>query len=747
MKLQSLLKIFNGMRARLIALLMLFGVLPLTISYLNFQSHRPDLINMSTQIYALKAKSTGDIIDRNLFERYGDVQAFAANALVEKINFTDPALNERSGIRQELVATMNTYVRLYGIYPVMMLLNRNGQVLAINSSDANAKPVDTSFVQGLNFADAPWFQKALSGDFLTKDSNGQGSVILDPRREGVVARVTKSDGFSMAFAAQVRNAQQEVQGVWVNFIDFSTIEDIVTEQYQSLKENNQPNAEITVLDRQGRVLIDYDPATRGLPYKRDFTVLQNLNLAQKGVTAAQEAVAGKSGALVSLHARKKVEQAAGYAATKGIYSYPGLGWSVLVRVPVQEAFVEINSLNFETLVMIALCAVLVLVVGSFVGVWFTKPINTLNNTMRTLAQGTVVAEIPYLNHRGEAGRIARTVQVFKENTERKQVLEREQQRVQAEREAEREAQAALKIAQAEQEAKRDQERQRQAEQERKAMREELAHNFEQSVQHIVTQLSTAVVNLKATSQTLTTTASSTSAQVTQVTQSVRMAGENVNTVAAAAEELSASVAEISNQISATAREVEDASQLAIASRNQVNGLVDAATRIGEVINLINDIASRTNLLALNATIEAARAGEAGRGFAVVATEVKSLAQQTADAAQDIIKQVTAIQDETGLAVEAISRINDRVEAISQQSSAVSAALNEQSTATTEIARSSVLAASGTQQIDDSMGYVTQAAQSTYQDAHTVDHAAGQVETYTHKLKHDIELFIAKLRAA
>jgi methyl-accepting chemotaxis protein len=172
----------------------------------------------------------------------------------------------------------------------------------------------------------------------------------------------------------------------------------------------------------------------------------------------------------------------------------------------------------------------------------------------------------------------------------------------------------------------------------------------------------------------------------------------VQSVASATEQLSSSVNEISRQVQASARMAGEAVDQARKTNDRVGELSKAAGRIGDVVELINNIAGQTNLLALNATIEAARAGEAGRGFAVVASEVKALAEQTAKATGEIGQQIDGIQAATQESVVAIQEISGTIERLSEISSTIAAAVEQQGAATEEISRNVQQAALGTQQV-------------------------------------------------
>jgi methyl-accepting chemotaxis protein len=225
------------------------------------------------------------------------------------------------------------------------------------------------------------------------------------------------------------------------------------------------------------------------------------------------------------------------------------------------------------------------------------------------------------------------------------------------------------------------------------------------------------------------------------------ASRNVETVAAASEELSASIAEIGRQVAQAATITNRAVDEARKTDTTVQGLAEAAGKIGEIVKLINDIAGQTNLLALNATIEAARAGEAGKGFAVVASEVKNLATQTAKATEDISAQVNAVQSVTREAVEAIQLIGKTIGEVSSVATSIASAVEQQGAATQEIARNTQEAARRTQDVAGNVAGVTEGANATGRAADGVKSAAEALGQQSDRLRAQVDGFLSRIRAA
>jgi len=395
-------------------------------------------------------------------------------------------------------------------------------------------------------------------------------------------------------------------------------------------------------------------------------------------------------------------------------------WAVMVTLPVEDLLasarrLELFVISASLVLLVALSTLLVVLVRRLI----QRPLSSVTKAIEQLSAGnTDSAGNEHLALReDEIGTLAKAVDIFRQNTI-------EARRLAQAQEAENEVKA------------------------RRAQRlDDLTKTFEDVAGNLVTSVSSAASEMEVTAQSMASVSEETSRQATTVAAAAEQASANVQTVAGAAEELTSSIREIARQVENSTTIARAAADKANDTRRTMQSLANAAGRIGEVVNLITDIASQTNLLALNATIEAARAGEAGKGFAVVANEVKALANQTARATEEIGRQIADVQSETRQAVGAIEEIATVISEISETAASIASAVEQQNAATNEIARNVQEASQGTAEVSTNITGVTQAAGETGAAAEQVTAATGQLNQTAETLKKEVEKFLNDVRAA
>jgi methyl-accepting chemotaxis protein len=398
-------------------------------------------------------------------------------------------------------------------------------------------------------------------------------------------------------------------------------------------------------------------------------------------------------------------------------------------VRIKDSAVEITNAHAAAkalaakMQLILVTLVTLLGIGVSIGsIWILSrrvigPLTEMTGAMQRLAGGDMSIDIPALGRGDEVGAMAGSVAVFRDNAVKATALAADQR--------------------AEQQKKEN----------RQHVMETLTQGFDQNATRVLDAVATSIVEMRATAERMAAVATENTNKASAVASGARETSTNVQTVAAATEELSASVTEINRQVTKSAAIAAKAVQEAEGTNAEIQGLAAMAQRIGDIVKLINNIASQTNLLALNATIEAARAGDSGRGFAVVAAEVKTLADQTSKATDEIAGQIAAIQGATQKSVVSIEAIGRTIGQISEIATTIASAIEQQGAATQEIARNVQQAAAGTQEVSANVGGVTEGAAATGVAANQVEAAAGNLSLQSQQLREQVDAFLSQVRVA
>jgi methyl-accepting chemotaxis protein len=397
--------------------------------------------------------------------------------------------------------------------------------------------------------------------------------------------------------------------------------------------------------------------------------------------------------------------------------YSPWGWVICAGVYVDDLNHAFHRQLAFSVGVLGVAVVVMLAFNDLVRRSIARPLAALAGTMRDLASGNLDVEIPDNHRADEVGLMAKAVAVFKENAKQVAFLRHEQE-LAADRMAE----------------------------ERRCATHQMADAFEASVMAVVQSVSSSSVELQAAAQSMSSAVDQAGGRAAAVASGAEEAAANLQTVAAASDELTSSIGEISRQVNEAARIANQASTETQRTNAMVNSLASAASKISDVVKLINAIASQTNLLALNATIEAARAGDAGKGFAVVAGEVKSLANQTARATEEISSQIAAVQGETRQAVGAISGISTVINKVQEISSSIASAVEQQAATSQEIARNLEQVARGTEDVSRNISGISMAAATTQAAASQVNASASGLASYSEVLRAEVDRFLANVRA-
>jgi methyl-accepting chemotaxis protein len=669
-----------NLQAKIILLLLAFALIPTALIGFSLWNATKQQEFQSLQVYRIFAEQLADSIDRNLFERYGDVQAFGLNAAVD-------LLDEQP---ERLTQAMNGYVEKYGLYPLMIFVDDKGEIIAANTRNADGEPIPTQQIIGENVADEEWFQRAKRGAFterqpFTAPGNDQstGTVIVDLYIDERVQRTNKGHrGAVLGFAAPVVRGGKTI-GYWYNYADLATVEEIFEATYQRFKALGRGATTLTLLDADGKVLIDFDPAGSGNESVTETDAFMRLNLVSDNVSAAMQAVAGGTGATYSKNSRTGVETASGYSHLVGAMGYPGMNWSVLVRTPRSESaatpIAQRRLMVIETIIVV----IIALIAGFLLGKRLSAPLVATARVARKIARGDLRQRVPVQSQDeiGEVGTaineiadyLSETVGVINTGVEN-------------------------------------------------------LEGTTQSMFGLIENVTSSTSDTNHRSRNVAAAAEEMSVTMSHVSEAAGQSNASLQSVASGADEMASTIREIAERTERARNITETAVGNVAHASDRVSELSKASDEISRVIDVILEIAEQTKLLALNATIEAARAGEAGKGFAVVASEVKDLAQETNKATEEIRDSINAIQSSTGMTVEEIGTIKNVIGEVSDIVSGIAAAVEEQSVTTNDMASNISNSAEVVAEMNGNFTEASRTAGEIASDISEVTRAIGEVDS-------------------
>ncbi len=590
-----------GITSKLVSILVFFSLIPLSVQVYSLYETVGILEDGVGVQYQAAADGLAHSLEQYLDERGHDAQTMSRNRI-----FRDRTLWYQPGnAPNEMVQVLNEYVQSSGAYSLIQVVDREGQLIAVNNRDSQGQHIPTEQLYGKNYRSTVWFQalqqqvgsSPLSSASSSSDSNlFVEDVAVD---HDVKAIFPNGNGLTIGLSVPLYD-QGTVVGFWTQRLNYSKVEEIIQQAYRGLKKSGFPSAELTLQNGQGFTILEYAPTVhQNEAVVHDLeNVLFRTNLAQLGLDAAQSAVQGKSGFSRDFHPGKQVTQVIGFSHLNEGKGFQGLHWSILVQIPEKEALKQIGDITNKTLLEMLLGLIIVIPIGIFMGRKVIGRLKPFWEVAAKASEGDLTPRVS-ITTQDELGQMGGALNHLLDqlNTMLLQT-------------------------------------------------QNVAHSLSQAsdqlsdVGHQVVQVSQSQVN-----------------QATQVASSVEevasTAGEmarNTQGLAATAHEVNESAVRGGEIVSSSIQGMESVSSRMQESASRIQTLGQRSQEIGDIIGVIEDIAEQTNLLALNAAIEAARAGDQGRGFAVVADEVRKLAERTGKATKEIATVIESVQQGTNEAV-------------------------------------------------------------------------------------------------
>ena len=788
----------RSLRAKLLVAFLAVGIVPaVAVAWLAYTRTSDALIANAASNLSVQAAAVGDKIDRNLFERYGDVQAFAFNPLAQ-------------GEAAQVTAAANFYTKAYGIYDLMVVADANGEVLAANTVDWQGKPLDTRRLIGRNVKHEPWFRDVVSGKVPAGQSY-YGDLAYDPW----LKELTGEPRLVLNFAAAVRDESGRIVRVWSNRTSWDrTGQQVSTEQHEAIEEQGL-EVEVTLASKAGLLI-----ASQHLQEQ-----LMKLDFGKAGVNAFARARKGETGFTIERMPEQKEVQLVAFAPADGALGFPGYEWSVLIEADERDVLAPVHRLRNLVALVVAVAIALVVVIATAVSRLIGNPLIEAEHALALVAQGNLGGQVT-VRSSDEVGRLGEAL-----NTASSSIAEvirqlrsaiatiassaEEMTAVSKELTGNADstlAQATAASAAAEQ-VSRGVDTVAGGSEEMSASIAEIQKNSEEAARVVaeasqsaqranesVTRLDASGVEIGKVSDTIKSIAERTNELAAtarsqadraagaskgfaavanevkdlahQTSEATDRIGRRIATIQTDTSDAVASIAAIGSaiarideltrriessleqangepgaalgEVARLAKEAVGSAQQAVKTAGEIDLRVQqlgkSSDEVGEVVRVIETIARQTKLLSLNATIEAQRAGDAALGFGGVADQVKSLARQTTDATGDIRGRIEIVQGDAKAAVTSMGGIAALVERVSMLSTAIATAVGQQHAASEEISRSVLEASKGSQEIASTVSQVAELARSTSSASSSTLTAAGDLAKLAAELEASTQRF-------
>jgi len=370
---------FKSVKTKLLLSFLALGLIPMAIvGFLAFEKSKDALIHSAGELLSTEASELLDKLDRNLFERYGDVQAFAFNP-------------KAMGSTAEVTEAANFFMAAYGIYDLMIVADLEGNIVGTNTKAFDGGTINTASLIGKKVRGEEWFEQIASGRIK------QGETFYsDVEQNKMVADVYGTRGLSMIFAAPIYNESGKLIRVWCNFASRDRIiGDMVKEQRKKLIDDGLTTIEIQVMKKSGELLDDYDSKA----------ILSSVNLVEIGLISAKAALSGETGFVIEEHKRRHLDQINGYAASTGALGFKGNGWGALVRQDVHEASIVTDTLRNITLIIMLIAAAIISFLAIYIARGISMPLSHAVDTLEAVADGDLTQSIE-VTSKDEVGRLA-----------------------------------------------------------------------------------------------------------------------------------------------------------------------------------------------------------------------------------------------------------------------------------------------------------------------------------------------------